>query len=159
MRRSVLDFKILIKSKYVFYKEIFHETYLGITGSKQSKLARKAVYLKMIWQIINNVWHETEYPQNSRLLICLKKTPSTKNYFLNAYVPLNILFDLFEWAEKPKWKWMAWDIHSKLLKYFNEFPRTKSYILTQFVTAICFLLSSNKWNTLNKSWSPHIYPC
>ena len=27
-----------------------------------------------------------------------------KNYFLNQFVPQNLLFDLFELAEKPKWK-------------------------------------------------------
>ena len=111
MRRSVLDFKILIKSKYVFYKEIFHETYLGITGSKQNELARKAVCLKMTWWIINNVWREAEYPQNLRLLIFPKRIPSTKKYFLNQYVLLKLLFDLFEWAEKTKWKWMSSDIY------------------------------------------------
>ena len=41
-------FRILTKTKYVFHKEISLETDLGITGSKQSKLARKAVCLKMI---------------------------------------------------------------------------------------------------------------
>ena len=40
---------------------------------------------------------------------------------------------------------MAEDIYMpKLLKYFNAFPRTKSYFLTQFVTTICFLLNLNK---------------
>ena len=49
----------------------------------------------------------------------------------------------FEWAEKPKWKCMAEDIYMrKLLKYFNGFPRTKSYFLTQFV-------QKNKINTSN----------
>ena len=33
-----------------------------------------------------------------------------KNYFLNRFVPRNLLFDLFESAEKPKWKRMAEDI-------------------------------------------------
>ena len=110
-------------------------------------------FILFFFLIINNVWCGTEYPRNSLVLIWTieylpetrmsgifevkiykeipRKIPSTKNYFLNRFVPRNLLLDLFEWAEKPKWKWMAEDISMlKLFKYFNEFVRTKSYFLT-----------------------------
>ena len=68
-----------------------------------------------------------------------------KNYFLNRFVPRNLLLHLFAWTEKPKWKWMAEDIYmQKLFRYFNGFLRTKFYFLTQFVPTICFLFSLKK---------------
>ena len=68
-----------------------------------------------------------------------------KNYFLNRFVPRNLLLDLFEWTEKPKWKWMAEEIYMrKLLIYFIVFPRTKFYFLIQFVATISFFFTLNK---------------
>ena len=53
--------------------------------------------------------------------------------WIDLFPKTYFLIYLFEWAEKPKWKCMAEDIYMrKLLKYFNGFPRTKSYFLTQF---------------------------
>ena len=73
-----------------------------MTGSKQNTLARRAVFWKKyLPETRMSGIFEAEMP---------RKIPSTKKYFLNWFVPQNLLLDLFEWAEKPKWKWMAEEI-------------------------------------------------
>ena len=83
--------------------------------------------------------------KSSMKFFLLSLNKQYRKLLLKSIYSRSLFLDLFELAEKPKWKWMAEDIYMrKLLKYFNAFPRTKSYFLTQFVNSICFLLNLNK---------------